>query len=306
MGVVNATFPGFGKMISRFLHLFDSAVTHELRRWNAAVSPDSLLLEDTDASYVNANLHLPLMPYEIWMPGRHNSLPAAQHIAVTELAVTLDAAHAALRLLHQPSHKPAYVFDLGFQAHGGRSPLFRLLDRFSLAAYCSHYPLVSALNTHWQPQPAASEAGEVPWSTPRIVYDDRLVLQRQAWHFPKALLPMRPPQESDWAYFARVNAWRLEHQLPDEVFISLFDRGHTPDMPAAGPQPRSRDDYKPQYICFHNPFLVTLFAKLLHKVSHSLKIEEMLPNSEQLLTLGAQQHVTEWVVQWYTTEEDAA
>jgi lantibiotic biosynthesis dehydratase-like protein len=306
MGVVNATFPGFGKMISRFLHLFDPAVTHELRRWNAAVSPGSLLLEDTDASYFNANLHPPLMPYEIWMPGGHNSLPATQHIAVTELAVTLDEAHDTLQLLHQPSGKPAYVFDLGFQAHGGRSPLFRLLDRFSLAAYCSHYPLVSALNTHWQPQPAGAEAREVPWTTPRIVYDDRLVLQRQAWHFPKALLPMRQPQESDWAYFARVNTWRLEHQLPDEVFISLFDRRTTPDMPAPGQQLHSRDDYKPQYICFHNPFLVTLFAKLLHKVPHSLKVEEMLPNSEQLLTLGTQQHVTEWVVQWYTTGEEAA
>ena len=306
MGVVNATFPGFGKMISRFLHLFDSDVTDELRRWNTAVCPDSLLLEDTDASYFNANLHPPLMPYEIWMPGGHNSLPAAQHIAVTELAVMLDEAHDTLRLLHQPSGKPAYVFDLGFQAHGGRSPLFRLLDRFSLAAYCSHYPLVSALNAHWQAQPAAAEAREVPWTTPRIVYDDRLVLQRQAWHFPKALLPMRQPQESDWAYFARVNAWRLEHQLPDEVFISLFDRRPTPDLPAPGQQQHSRDDYKPQYICFHNPFLVTLFAKLLHKVPHSLKIEEMLPNSEQLLTLGAQQHVTEWVVQWYTTGEETA
>jgi hypothetical protein len=77
-------------------------------------------------------------------------------------------------------------------------------------------------------------------------------------------------------------------------------------MPAAGQPARSRDDYKPQYICFHNPFLVALFARLLPKVPHRLTIEEMLPNSEQLLTLGAQQHVTEWVMHWYTTEEDAA
>jgi hypothetical protein len=306
MGVVNAAFPGFGKMISRFLHLFDPAVTAALRRWNTAVSPDNLLLENTDASYFNANLHPPLMPYEIWMPGGHNSLPATQQIAVTELAVTLDEAHHGLRLLHQPSHQPVYVFDLGFQAHGGRSPLFRLLDQFSLATYCSHYPLVSALNAHWQAQAAGPQAAAVPWRTPRIVYDDRLVLQRQAWHFPKALLPVRQPQESDWAYFARVNAWRLEHQIPDEVFISLFERHHARAMLAPGQQLHSRDDYKPQYICFRNPFLVTLFAKLLPKVSNSLTMEEMLPSSEQLLTLGAQQHVTEWVVQWYTTEEEAA
>jgi hypothetical protein len=302
MGVVNATFPGFGKMSSRFLHLFDQAVTQELCQWNTDLSRDALLIEDSDASYFNANLHPPLMPFEIRMPGGHNSLPPKQQIPVTELAVHLDEEHDVLRLIHTPSQQPAYVFDLGFQSQRGRSPLFRLLERFSLTRYLSYRPLLGPLNKQWQASSKQIQTDEGLWRTPRILYDDRLVIQRQAWHVPVSLLPLRQAQESDWAYFARVNVWRLTHQMPNEVFVYLFDRHGVKTPRHSFAHKMSRDDYKPQYICFANPFLVNLFAKLLHKVPDVLKIEEMLPNSEQLLSLGARPRVTEWMMQWYTTE----
>jgi hypothetical protein len=142
---------------------------------------------------------------------------------------------------------------------------------------------------------------------PRIVYEDRLVLRRKTWFVPKTLLPLRQPEESEWDYFARLNRWRLAQEIPDEVFIYLFDRGQIEGLDAEARAKIGRDDYKPQYISFRNPFLVTLFEKLLPKVPQMLKIEEMLPSSEQLLTIApdkpmaksASRFVTEFVIQWY-------
>jgi len=308
MGVLNGAFPGYGKMMSRFLHLFDATITQELRAWNRSLARDARLVEDCDASYFNANLHPPLLPFEIWMPGGHNGLPAQQQIAVTELDVCLDDQAQQLQLIHRTSGTRCYVFDLGFQGHLGRSQLFQLLHRFTGAQYLSVHPIRKGVANSRRPaETAETEEQSKPEAMrirPRIIYEDRLILQRKAWLIPKALHPTRQPAESDWAYFARLNAWRLEHGMPTEVFLRLFEPGTLPNLQPAARRKLSRDDHKPQYICFHDPFLVMLFEKLLEKAPDTLIIEEMLPNSEQLLMVNQQRRVTEFVIQWYTGEEE--
>jgi hypothetical protein len=300
MGVINGCFPGYGKMMSRFLHLFEEEITCELRQYNQSLSQGELLIEDCDASYFNANLHPPLMPFEIWMPGGHNSLPAQQQIAVTELQVCLDEAEEQLQLIHTPSQKRCYVFDLGFQGHGGRSQLFKLLCNFTGVEHLSAHPLLKAVARARQSLDSAKgEANEGIQIRPRVVYDEQIVLQRKAWSIPRSLLPWRQPGESDWAYFARLNQWRLEQDIPEEVFVYLFKRDALQNLEPEAQQKLGRDDYKPQYICFKNPFLVGLFEKLLNKAPNDLIIEEMLPDSEQLWQIGQERRVTEFVIQWY-------
>lgn len=320
MGVINAPLSGFGKMLSRFLHIFDEQITNDVRKWNLKNAEDALCIEDCDASYFNANLHPPLMPYEVWMPGGHNTLPDAQQIPVTNLLVRVAATGNNLELIHKPDDKRCYVFDLGFQGHGGRSQLFQLLDKFSRAEYLNFYPVlraVSALQQKPKPelQPNSEQGQQTPAHSsepalnkpairvrPRIVYENQLVLQRKAWFIPKELLPHQLPQESDWAYFLRINLWRLELGMPDEIFLFVNPREQQQqqeniDTDAA--RRVTRDDYKPQYISFCNPFMVKLLETSLSKVTSTLKIEEMLPNSQQLAKVGGQSYVTECVVQWY-------
>lgn len=340
MGVMNASLSGFGKMISRFMHIFDDGITEDVRSWNAATANGSILIEDCDASYFNANLHPPLMPHEIWMPGGHNTLPAEKQIPVTDLAVRLASTGEHLELFHKTQNKTAYVFDLGFQGHGGRSQLFQLLEKFTRAEYLSYYPLLNAVSTATMPQApkpaeakaeetnavqanaaevpaekanaAQANAAEVPAeqtkpqprirTRPRVLYEGQLVLQRKAWFVPKELLPLRTKQETDWQYFERLNTWRSEQGMPEEIFLFVNarenqDSQENVDTDAA--KRITRDDYKPQYISFRNPFMVKLFEGLLSKVMSSLKIEEMLPNSEQMAQIADKKYVTECVVQWY-------
>jgi hypothetical protein len=298
LGVANGTFPGYGRMFSRFLHILEPGVTEALRKRNLSLAAEDLLVEDTDASYFNANLHPPLMPYEIWMPNGHNNLPPERQIPITELTVRRDEESGGLKLWHAKADKRAYVFDLGFQGHRGRSQLFQLLEKFTLAPMLFVSPLNSCLNAALAPQQQ-----ETVTVRPRVVYEDTIVLQRKAWSIPNQCLPLKEAHEDDWDYFRRINLWRRELGMPAEVFLFLVDRRQLERIPEEKKKKLGRDDYKPQYICFDNPFLVNLFEKALPKAPASVKIEEMLPDSRQLLRLGKNRHITEFVVQWCTRDK---
>ncbi|MDO1446723.1 lantibiotic dehydratase [Rhodocytophaga aerolata] len=301
-GVLNACFSGYGKMISRFLHVFPQEVTAATREWNRQLQgKDELFIENGDASYFNANLHPPLMPYEIRTPGGHTSLPIEKQLPVTEFDVCLDEEANELKLLHRPTGKRAYVFDLGFQGQGGRSPLFQLLDKFTKAQYLSVYPLLAAINKVTEKtQVTETHAGEKKIQVlPRIVYAESIILQRKAWIVSKEWLPFRQPGMSDWQYYAAIQTWRRAQEIPDEVYVKISSTRNTSEKEPEPGKKLGRDDYKPQYINFTDPLLVHLFEKLLGKVPESLKIEEMLPASHQVTQITNQPFVTECVVQWY-------
>ncbi len=301
LGVLNATFPGFGKFFSRFLHLFDSNITDNIRSWNLSLQKETLLAEDTDASYFNANLHPPLLPMEIRIPGGHNTLPADQHIPIDKINIRMNDTGTRLQADHTELGKRIYPIDLGFQGHAGRSQLFRLLDKLSLAQYLDCNSLINtAISASRNGNP---ETAEIIFS-PRIIYDGRIIISRKTWQIPLEKLPFRSVDETQWSYFVRVDGWRRKLQIPDEVFIHVVEQKHSSGekMPPSHQAP-SQDDYKPQYICFKNPFLVDLFERILKRVPKTLKIVEMLPDSAHLLSLENRRYISEFTLQWYTGQK---
>ena len=289
--VLNGVPIGYGKMFSRFLHLFEPSVTEAVRQENRTTHATARMVEDCDASIFNANLHPPLLPYEIWMPGSHNSLPADHQVPVTELVIRRNEADQ-LELRHAPSGDLVYVFDLGFQGSQGRSELFQLLQRFSPALMIPMGFLLNLIN-----EPRKKTRNEVT-VLPRILFDDCLVLQRQGWLFPRELLPVRAPQQSLWSYFREVWQWKAAHNLPDDVFISITDRNEWESLDEEQLKKVRGDDYKPQYISFANPILIRLFEKLVDRVPITLRVSEMLPTPTQLTDLNGEDYVTETIVQW--------
>jgi lantibiotic biosynthesis protein len=302
MGVINAPLAGFGKLFSRFLHIFDESVTNDLREWNEKWKEGNIFAEACDASVFNANLHPSLMPYETWMPGSQNYLPSDKQIPITDMLVCMDG--DLLTLLHKPSEKKLFVFDLGFQGIMGRSHLYRLLSIFSLIEHLFLNPLINGVNSLFN-NTGTNEKEKINahekkvFFRPRIVFENQLILQRKLWIVPKDLLPLRQPLETDWAYFLRVNEWRRKNEIPNEIFMFISDRGSTENASAEDKMRLGKDDYKPQYINFSNPLLMNLFEKAILKVPLSLRIEEMLPSSDHLFKLGAEKYVTEFLVQWY-------
>lgn len=297
--VLNGVFPGFGKMLSRFLHLLDPALTAELRSWNSATEDDVFLIENCDASVFNANLHPPLMPFEVWMPGGQNTLPAEQQVPITALSVRYDRKEKELKLVHTASGKQAYVFDLGFQGHKGRSQLFQLLTRFSLTQSIMLAPFVNTAQNKFN-TPQAADAPAKPVIRPRVVLENKLVLQRKAWYLKNALIPGRLPEENEADYFMKIGLWRKQLQLPDEVFIFITTHQELETLKPEQLSKLGRDSYKPQYINFKNPLLVNLFEKMISRAPAGVRIEEMLPVSGQMLKAGDKRYVTEFVLQWYS------
>ncbi len=286
-GFAETSFEGYGKMIGRFLHLFSPSVTDAFQNWNEKLRKDMLWVENTDASIYNPNLHPPLMPFEIRMPGSQNTLPTEQQISVDKLSVVYNELENKLDLIHQPTDRKVFVFDLGFEALESRSPLFQLLASFS-------YPLTSQsilaeiVNHHF-------EQKEDPIITfqPRICVGNHLVIQRRRWYVKKDFLPFKLNSEKESYYFVRINKWVRENQIPSKVFITI-----KPGDLKKGDSEKT-DDYKPQFIDFESPVFVQLFHKLIKKITVKLKIEEVLPFPNE--AINDQYYASEYLVQWETT-----
>ncbi len=297
-GVLNTSFPGYGKMVSRFLHIFDQQLSGDIRSWNLKLSDGKLMVENCDASYFNANIHPSLMPYEIRMPGANNMHSSEKQLPVRDFELCLDKKDQELKLFHKPSGKEGYVFDLGFQSSSGRSRLFQLLSQFTKSEYLHVYPVVDAVNTTSGKSDSNEDKKEQVRILPRIVYEDQIILQRKSWLIPKTLLLSRKNGETDSGFYFRMNIWRKCHDIPDEVFVFIVPAAEYSEVKGKLQKP-GNDDYKPQYINFNNPLLVNLLEKLINKVPESLKVQEMLPAPQQMLHIEGRKFVSEFMVQWY-------
>jgi len=303
-GVINGTFGGHGKMISRFLHILPNEVLDDVRKWNLSlVEPDALFAEDCDASYFNANLHPPLLPFEIRMPGGHNSLPVEQQLPIGDFNVQYLPEKNEVVLIHKPSGKRTFVLDLGFEGHGRRSQLFKLLLKFSDVDYLFSAPVLHAANSCWN-----NSAHNVPQKkvkiSPRIIYEDLIILQRKTWYVPKEFLPMRKLHQDDASYYVYLQEWRQEHGIDKEVFVYLNPTKNNHSVDPKLMQKLGRDDYKPQYINFGSVLMIKLFEKAIGKVPVMMKIEEALPAPNHMTQIAGERYVTEYLIQWYNYDND--
>jgi hypothetical protein len=295
LGVVNGLAPGHGKMMSRFLDLFPDEVTELNRIHNRLAAGECRLAEVRDGSVSNANMHPPLLDFEISSPGAQTSFPPDRQIPVSDLRVIVGGSAATpLSLIRHSTGEQVEVMDLGFLGLPFRAPLFQLLVHgFSRAKYLGYQPLTRA---------AAAAAGATfviqPDSVvarPRVVFDDRLVLQRRGWTVGHEALPSRQPDETDASFYAKVNEWRESHGIPERVFVYLTrERG----VERKGATKLTRDDYKPQFIDFRNWLTVDLFERMRARVAQSVLIEEMLPSADSMLPIGGRRYAAELIVQW--------
>jgi hypothetical protein len=307
---LNTTFPGFGKLFTRFLHTFSADLTTQIREWNKMYSNNCMLAENTDGSYFNANLHPTLMPYEVKIPGGHNSLSAEAQIPIAQVQVVKVEGENRLEIRHRETNKPIYVFDLCFQSLASRSQLYQLLERFSIAEFVNWGVLMHPINevadgtlerseyAKSNPDNPKKYKPEV-YTLPRITFNKNLILQRKSWNIPKKLIPLRKPTETSWQYFSRISIWRKELGIPRHSFVFIMDRFLMDQLTPKESEKIGRDDYKPQYLDFDNPIMINLFEKLVEKAPFRFKVEEMLPHPENMSTINGKKYVTEYLHQWY-------
>jgi lantibiotic biosynthesis protein len=294
---IDAVFTGYGKMLGRFLHLFPERFTQEVSNWLDELKGDALWVENTDASFHNANAHPPLLDKTIAVPGgqqnRNNTFPYPpdvkgnkNNIAITSLEVLYIESEDRLCLKHHG--QAVKVFNFGLEALPSRSPMYRLLSTFGLPQ-----PDLTALKIILTSITRVEKGGWVHF--PRVNIGSHLILQRRAWYIPLSDLPLRKNAESEAVYFLRIQQWRLQHQLPQRLFITVspIETAQTGETAED-----TGDQYKPQYIDFAIPALVSHFGRELAYVSTMLKIEEFLPGEKEMVEVNGKERAVELVVQW--------
>lgn len=286
--VLNSMFPGYGKMFSRFLHLFPKKVTEAIKKANQEYKGEAIYLENSDASYFNANLHPPLLDFEIKTPGGHNTLGPKQQIPVTDISIAL--VDGRLQLLRAKDKKELYIMDLGFQGNKGRSELYQLLCRFNPGEMVGVAALLEFANEKYGTE----------HTQPEIFLDGVLCLQRKSWTVSKEQLPDLPNHLTETEQYIEIIAWKEKLGLPDEVFVKVTNHAELEKLKAEELKEVGRDSYKPQHIDFRQlPVVCNLFKKLISKVPFNLYISDMKPSSEDMMPTENGKFVTELMMQWY-------
>lgn len=295
LAFVKSPTMGYGKFFSRFLDHSSEEIWEAQRSQNRMNLDANLLhVENTGPTFFNANIHPPLLDLELKSPGNHNFLPTTQQVRVANLVVKTDS-KGELTLVEKEENKPVRIYDLCFQSPTSRSKLFQLLNNFSPIKYVNFYSILAPINHHFELSATKfAEQGYIFF--PRVMYENKIVLQRKFWKFSIDHIPQRKPQDSNVDYFLALKHWQKHHKIPEEVFIYLnTDR----NKKRSNQSKLTRDDYKPQYIDFNNPSLCLFFEKIIRKVDTSLKIEEMLPNSQQSRAFSNSYHIYEYLFQWH-------
>jgi hypothetical protein len=121
---------GYGKYFSRFLYMLPDEVVEQVRAENEGLTGE-LLAEICGDAQFNANLHPPLLRWEISYPTGESGA-ADEQLRSSALVVEPDPDDAfALCLRHAPTGKRVVPVDLGFLNPRMRPPLYQLLSRFT-------------------------------------------------------------------------------------------------------------------------------------------------------------------------------
>lgn len=212
--------PGYGKYYSRFLYLLPPEWRASVLAENESVT-GALLAEICGDAAFNANLHPPLVPWEISYPtGQHDGSSA--QIQTADLEVRADTHDPlALVLLRRGDGRVVWPLDLGFLNLHMRPPLYQLLSRFKpVGSFSLSMPSSPSRPNESGGSPDVSNQTIV--CRPRVTYERTVVLARRTWVIPQALFPLQKAGEQDAEYFLKVHRWRRVHGIPEQVFLRVF------------------------------------------------------------------------------------
>jgi len=281
--IINNIGLGYGRMCSRFFHMFDSSFLNEVKIFNKSLQrKNSFLTEVSDSSFFNANMHPLLFDYECIVPGGHSNSVEENIIGLKELVIKQCKKDDRLILFDEKNQKEIIIHDSSFQGRKARSQMFNFLLNFSDKVFPDFEPILKTINKKY------SEKKNGYIFFPRIVFDSNIVLQRKYWLVNTVKLSSFLTKDRISDFFLDVNFWRKENNIPSKVFLKIPE----------GEENR-KDDYKPQFVDFENPIFANLLQKIFRRSSKVI-LTEFLPfleadvsnNKDELFT-------TEYLVQWY-------
>jgi Lantibiotic dehydratase, N terminus len=260
---LNRIYEGTGRFASRFTPVMDE----ESRRFYTGhyTARSGFRVGERRGEFIDImrpqgdtlNVHAVQTARVLEAPGEPTHLPGSRRLSLRDLAVRVeresllpvlvDASGCELQLLHLGGAGPMFM-----------PPLVKFLSLFGPGEILPVFP----------PRPGVP-AGDC--TVRQRLTIDNIVLQRKRWIFYSDAVPAEFTELPEEKAFAAINRWRLEHGLPERMFLLEA----TPHFVLA-------DRYKPQYVDFTSPLFVSLFRSALKAGSGPLVLEEPLPSPEAL------------------------
>jgi hypothetical protein len=253
--VVNAMYPGGGKLFARWLPLFPAGVTEQVKNWHD--SGPASLIEFPWQGWSNANFQPAFSAVSLAVPdARTKHLSGGRTILLADIAVGKDA-NGFPQLLEKQSNRPILFTDLGLEAPETRPPVMQVLWHLGVPFVSSDLLLSGRLK-------GAVVNGI--YRQNRVEYQS-LVLSRAAWEFP----------EEVWR-----NLFSEGDTQAERIGIAIVN------LKSEGIPRRFFGQFvgireKPQFFDLESPVSMLLLEKKLRNGSGTFRLTEMLPTPEQWL-----------------------
>jgi hypothetical protein len=271
--VLNKVYSGLGQMFSRFSSLLsnssDASLVQSLREMLRSLQPEGALFAEIRGGVnTNLNLHPALCEYEIAFPGESREVTGQSRITLDDLSIEHNQAQDRLILFSHRLHCEIIPVYHGFLVPGALPTVQQVLLNFS-PIYLGNNSLASLCGL---------TSRDTPLVLPRIALGN-LILERKAWCFRPNDLPAPGKEQSDFDYLSAVYRWRLQHGIPDRVFVRVQSAESTSDRSEQTEDNDLKFSRKPAYLDFSSLFSVQEFQHAITKMSASqvLVVTEMLP-----------------------------
>lgn len=258
---LNALREGTARAGSRYTPVMEPRVrrryaAHFARRGAVRMEGETAFLLDVQCPAGDTvNVHTPLAPFVLTLPGDDVDVPPHRRVRLNELRVCFEGAERRPVLRGQQGQRflPVHL-GLAFEAY--LPSIVRFLCAFGPGELSTVLPPRT-----WRDQ------GEVRMADRTVL--DSLVVHRRGWSVPAAPLAAALSHADDARAFAEVNRLRLAWGIPDRVFC-------------AEPVPHALAEviHKPQYLDFTSPLFLPLLRDATKQEVERLTFEEMLPTPE--------------------------
>lgn len=289
--------PGNGKMVGRFLHLFEGELTERFRQFHTRDESSFIKAKICDTNFFNANIHPHILNWEIVSSNSQTSLSEKQQIKVAEILLIPDCKSGLLKLIHSKTKKEIKPIDAGLQSVGERSELYKLLNYYSDTKACNFYEVVSAI-------PGSIEKVELDdrgvTYYPEIKLGETMTLSRQMWKIDIKMLHRLDLEKENFRSFSKLLAFFDRYNIPKQFFVKLYNKLEVSNISTDKVKYRE-DDYKPTYVDLNSVIYFNYFIHLLKYTPKFLRIEPVFPKEEDMLVINNKRYNSEIIVQWEAT-----
>lgn len=267
--VINNISPGYGKNITRFLGLFSDDITSSLKEHIKASFPNDIICEIKDAAIHNSNIYPRLAESIVDVPGSQETYAQYKTIRLNDIFLKVDEVEQVI-LVDQNGQK-IVPFEFSMENIRRKSSLSKLLELFSPSRSYGWSILNGFLDACFEKR--LIQSGESCLEFPRVYFGKDIVIRRKKWLVKKEALLKFVNKKSDLSmiYFFAFQQWQKKNNIPDEIFVQLSKKTD-----------HKNDHYKPQYINFKIPLLVSYFLMILSHADDIVELTEMLPAKKDI------------------------